>query len=328
MKCAARILPLIALATLAAGAVSADSPAERRAALYGLTADGAAAVPALTEALDDDNAVVRRTAARLLAKVGEPSREALGTALGNSDFVVRLIALRTLAELLGSEATPHLATALGDESPVIRQIAIAELVNIRPRDARIDELIEAASKDESPKVREIAAKALWPFHKEVTSIRDRKDWDHDIQVAEAFPLPLDGWRFALDPGQDGHVKKWHEAAFDDSAWGEISIGKAWEEQGHEYDGVAWYRGTIALEDKPECLAVELHFDAVDEVAWVWVNGIYVGQHDLGPAGWDESFALDVTEEIKWNAENQITVRVYDSKFAGGIWKPVAVHALK
>lgn len=36
----------------------------------------------------------------------------------------------------------------------------------------------------------------------------------------------------------------------------------------------------------------------------------------------------MTKEIKWNGENQLTVRVLDSKFAGGIWKPVVVEVLK
>ena len=49
---------------------------------------------------------------------------------------------------------------------------------------------------------------------------------------------------------------------------------------------------------------------------------------VGPEGWNQPFTLDVTNEIVWNAENQITVRVLDSKFAGGIWKPVIVEALK
>ena len=321
-------IALIGLAAVTTGAAAADSPSERRAALLACSAQGAAAIPALTAALEDENGVVRRTATRLLAKLGEPAGEQLSKALGNSDFVVRLIALRKLTEVLQRDATPYLATALKDDSPVIRQIAVSELVSIQPRGEQIQQLIEAASRDDAPAVREIAAKALWPFHKEVTSIRDRKDWDHDIEVAQAIPLPTTGWRFALDPGRDGHLNKWHEASFDDSGWVEIGIAKAWEEQGHEYDGVAWYRRDFTLPAKPDCLAVELHFGAVDECAWVWVNGTYVGQHDIGPEGWDKPFTLDVTDAVLWDAENQITVRVLDSKFAGGIWKPVAVEVLK
>ncbi|HOQ29152.1 MAG TPA: beta galactosidase jelly roll domain-containing protein, partial [Armatimonadota bacterium] len=115
---------------------------------------------------------------------------------------------------------------------------------------------------------------------------------------------------------------------DDSKWPAIEIERSWESQGHEYDGVAWYRGSFELPAKPDHNAVELHFDAVDECAWVWVNGIYVGQHDLGTAGWDRPFALDITREVRWGQKNQITVRVYDSAYAGGIWKPVRIDVLK
>jgi hypothetical protein len=36
----------------------------------------------------------------------------------------------------------------------------------------------------------------------------------------------------------------------------------------------------------------------------------------------------VTHELKWGQKNQITVRVYDSAYAGGIWKPVSVQVLQ
>jgi hypothetical protein len=54
----------------------------------------------------------------------------------------------------------------------------------------------------------------------------------------------------------------------------------------------------------------------------------VGQHDIGPDGWDKRFAMDASEFLKWGAENQITVRVLDRKFAGGIWKPAYLEVLK
>jgi hypothetical protein len=317
------LVPLSLVATC-----SAQSPAQRRTSLLQLADRGAAAIPALSAALQDDNLVVRRTAARLLSRAGEPAAKPLREALGNSDFVVRLIALRALTHSLSAEAVPPLASALRDDSPLIRQLALAALVSMQPRTDEISKLIEAASKDEADAVRQIAAKAVWPFFKEVVSVRDRKDWDHDILVAQAIPLLKDGWRFKLDPGRDGHLSKWYEPKLDDSTWEQIAIEDTWEKAGHEYDGVAWYRGKFPLPEKPDHLAVEVRFGAVDECAWVWVNGQYVGQHDVGPEGWDQPFALDVTKEIRWGAENQLTVRVLDSKFAGGIWKPVALEVLK
>jgi len=67
---------------------------------------------------------------------------------------------------------------------------------------------------------------------------------------------------------------------------------------------------------------------VDECAWVWVNGQYVGQHDIGPVGWDQPFRLDITKNVTWGQKNQITVRAMNTAMAGGIWRPVVIEVLK
>jgi len=317
----------IAAAGLAQGGPK-RSPAERRTALLQQAAKGAGAVPALAAALQDENLVVRRTAVRLLVELGEPARPALADALNNTDVLVRRTALSHLCDPPTADALRHLKTALQDPDPLLRLAAVNLAVQVEPRTEEGAALLEQARQDESPAVRDVAARALWPFYKETVSIRDRKDWDHDITVAQTIALPKDGWRFRTDPNADGHLQKWFEAAYDDSAWETIAIESAWEEQGHAYDGVAWYRASFELPAKPECLAVELAFGGVDEIAWVWINGQYVGQHDLGPEGWDKPFTLDVTRELKWGERNQITVRVHDSVQAGGIWKPVSIQVLQ
>lgn len=323
----AALLFALAVATLAQ-AGSGPSAAVRRTVLLQQAAKGATAIPTLSAALQDENLVVRRTAVRLLVEMGTPALPALTAALGNSDFLVRRGALSAVCDPPTADSLPQLRQASTDPEPMMRLAAVNLLVQIKPRTQAINDLLEQMRKDESGPVREVAAQAVWPFFKESVSLRDRKDWDHDIKVAQTIPLPLEGWRFKTDPTAEGHLQKWFAPAYDDSAWETIRIGSAWEEQGHVYDGVAWYRGSIDLPAKPQCLGVEIEFGAVDEVAWVWINGQYAGQHDLGTDGWDKPFALDVTKELKWGQKNQITVRVYDSKFAGGIWKPVTIQVLQ
>ncbi len=324
------LLLALQLGALAAGqaAPATKPPAARRMALIQQANQGAAAVPALAAGLQDDNLVVRRTAVRLLIEVGAPARTALTGALDNADALVRRAALSALCDPLTAEALPHLKKGLVDADPLMRLTAVQMLVQLKPRTQEMNSLLEKARTDESDAVREVAAAAVWPFFKETVSVRDRKDWDHDIKVSQEIPLPTDGWRFKTDPKADGHLQKWYEPTYNDSAWLPIKIGSAWEEQGQKYDGFAWYRGTFDLPAKPQCLAVEMAFGGVDEIAWVWVNGQYVGQHDLGTEGWDKPFALDVTKELKWGEKNQITVRVYDSAYAGGIWKPVTIQVLQ
>jgi hypothetical protein len=75
------------------------------------------------------------------------------------------------------------------------------------------------------------------------------------------------------------------------------------------------------------VGAELYFPLVDEEAWVWLNGSYVGQRAEGQDAWNKPFYLDITNEILWGKENILTVRVFDSDKAGGICKEPQLHLL-
>ncbi len=74
--------------------------------------------------------------------------------------------------------------------------------------------------------------------------------------------------------------------------------------------------------------VEIYFGRVDESAWGWINGKYAGEHDIGAAGWNVPFALDISEIVKWGQENYIAVKAKNTRYAGGIWQPIYVNILK
>jgi hypothetical protein len=325
------LLPAIgvALATLCTGAEAPSAVAQRRLDLMQAAEQGPGALPALSRGLADESPVVRRTAARLLAGVGAPARETLVAALDNEDAVVRQTALKGLLAI-GVDRNAALAKAIQDPDLAVRLLAVHVLANSQPRDDAVASLLQAAMKDTDEGVRRVASRALWPFHRQVIPLRERPDWDHEVEVVHSIDLPKDGWRFATDPMGDGHLQKWHEADFDDSGWQTIAIEQAWEKAGHEYNGIAWYRRSVALPARPEgkINAVEIACDGVDECAWIWVNGTYVGQHDLGTAGWDKPFTLDITDAVRWGGPNQMTVRVLDTAYAGGIWKPVRIEVLR
>ena len=103
----------------------------------------------------------------------------------------------------------------------------------------------------------------------------------------------------------------------------------WEFQGVEdYDGVAWYRIKFRMPEKMDHTAVEIIFGGVDESAWVWLNGKYLGCHDEGQAGVGTRFAVECTKEIAWGQENVLAVRIGDVANAGGITNPIHVEILK
>ena len=300
----------------------------RRMALIHASEQGPGAIPVLKEALAEKSGVLRRTAVRLLGGMGAPARDALATALESPDPVLRRAALFALASGMRPDDLPYLKRGLDDQEAQVRCMAVEILSRMTPRTEAVEELLLKAQSDSVPSVRGLASEALWPFYRKVVLLSQRKDWDHEIELVQSIPLPNDGWLLKTDPGRSGHLAKWFEPALDDSQWSEVGIDKAWEHYGHKWDGIAWYRRKFTLPAKPDHLAAEIHFGAVDESAWVWMNGQYIGQHDIGPFGWNRPFRLDATKALKWRGENQITVRVLDTKMAGGIWKPVSIEVLK
>ncbi|MCX5642646.1 MAG: HEAT repeat domain-containing protein [Candidatus Omnitrophica bacterium] len=305
--------------------LAGKTPAEKRALVLKAPGIGDRGLPVLKEALNDTELLVRRTAVRMLEKMGDKAVPILMDALENTDAEVRRSALTLLADR-GKVSPGMLSSTLKkDESPLVRQTAVMLLLKIEPRTEEIKELLVIASSDKSPFVREPAADALWPYYKQTTTIRDR---DREVKIAQTIKLPPDNWKFQTDPMKNKHTEKCYAVDFDDKKWDTIGIESAWQNFGYNYEGVAWYRKTFRLPEKPQKYeAVEINFEAVDESAWVWINGEYAGQHDIGLEGWLVPFQLDITDLIKWNDENQITVRVMNVAFAGGIWKPVMINVL-
>lgn len=330
---------LIACATSLAGFTSAglaDTPnpqlQKRRTDVLAAGQKGIAGLPVLTAAMKEPNAMIRRAAVRAMLEIGTPATGALNEALKNdTDMLVRRTALRALLELNpGEKAVSVAGQALGDSDETLRTAAVEALADMRPHSPDVVALLEKAQQDKSPAVSRVASQALWPFKKEGISLRETPQYqDSQLTVVQSIPLSESGWRFQVDVAQTGHKRKWFEVGFDDKAWKEVSIGKAWEDQiGQPYDGVGWYRFSFNLPEKPVQAGTDIVFDSVDESAWIWINGEYVGQHDIGPAGWNKRFAMNVTDLLRWGGQNQITVRVLDRIQAGGIWKPVYLEVLK
>ena len=120
----------------------------------------------------------------------------------------------------------------------------------------------------------------------------------------------------------GYFKK----DFDDSNWKEIRIGQFWEKQGYpNLDGSGWYRKKIKFPKLPAGKKVYMYFGAVDESAWLYIDGKLVAWHDKLPTEtWNKPFALDITDAVKSGGTYQITIRVNDVSRLGGIWKPVKI----
>lgn len=323
---------------LGASAVAQDDVVERRQQVLEAAERGVEALPVLERALEDDNSMVHRAAIRGLVAIGAPAHTILERAFDtHDDPVVRRAALLALAGEPTLEAVPYLTRAMADDDAYVRAIAVRLLLGIEPPTDETLELLRLAEGDEAPSVHRPAGRGLaaldpdmTPFEidpVETVPLRERPemaDRAHQIVAAWEMRLPREGWRFRADTRLQGHRENWFEEDFDDSGWEEAAIETAWMTG---YIGVGWYRREIEIPAEPEHLAAELLFEGVDESAWVWVNGEYVGGQDIGPSGWNRPFRVDVTDQLRWGDTNQITVRAMNTAAAGGIWRPITLEAL-
>ena len=69
----------------------------------------------------------------------------------------------------------------------------------------------------------------------------------------------------------------------------------------------WYRRRFSVPEAWRGRRVRLHFGAVDWRCQVWVNGRDIGRHQ---GGYD-AFTFDITEALRWNGAEEITVAVTD-----------------
>ncbi|WHX48025.1 glycoside hydrolase family 2 TIM barrel-domain containing protein [Paenibacillus woosongensis] len=76
----------------------------------------------------------------------------------------------------------------------------------------------------------------------------------------------------------------------------------------EHHSNVWYHRALDIPAEKTGKRVILHFQAVDYIARVWVNGEYVGQHQGGYS----AFSFDITSYITYGEANSLTVKVEDS----------------
>ncbi|MGB8981290.1 MAG: sugar-binding domain-containing protein, partial [Anaerolineales bacterium] len=121
-------------------------------------------------------------------------------------------------------------------------------------------------------------------------------------------IPLSGeWRFSIDRDRAGEKQGWFDPDYDDSSWATVNVPHTWNvmPEYSGYEGLAWYRRTVAAPSELENAHLRLKFDAVFYLARVWLNGQYLGQHEGGYT----SFEFDVTSLVEPGAENIVAIQV-------------------
>lgn len=143
-----------------------------------------------------------------------------------------------------------------------------------------------------------------------------------------------GWRFLRADTAGAQ-----NPSFNDASWPAVSVPHTWNATdgqdggGGYYRGIGWYRRHYT---PPASLAGKklwLQFAGANQVADVWLNGVYLGQHRGGFA----RFRFDATPALNLGQDNVIAVRVSnaaasdvaplsaDFTFFGGIYRNVSLQ---
>jgi beta-galactosidase/beta-glucuronidase len=138
-----------------------------------------------------------------------------------------------------------------------------------------------------------------------------KDYPRPQFVRESW-LNLNGeWDFRYDDDNVGETEKWYEQLNGDL---KITVPFTYETKasgiGEEtFHPNVWYERTLDVPKEQEGKRVILHFQAVDYIAKLWVNGIFVGQHQGGYA----AFSFDITPYLRFGAANTLALKAEDTQ---------------
>lgn len=130
------------------------------------------------------------------------------------------------------------------------------------------------------------------------------------------------WRF-----KTGDSLQWSSPEYNDSHWCKMKTGLWWAHAGYEYSGYAWYRKKIYISSvlKPAVINMgylRLSLGQIQDVDQTFFNGKLIGQTgNLNPfvGKWEEHRNYHVkADQILWDAENTVAVRVYGINNNGGM----------
>ena len=166
------------------------------------------------------------------------------------------------------------------------------------------------------------------------TVRDKRAEKRDTALLEPLPEP---WKFKPDPDDEGLANGWFTPDFNDADWAEIrtDLEQGWDGQGFEEQriGYGWYRQRLAADP---AAAVGRHrylyFQAVDEDAYVYLDGKLIFEHTERTTGltpnelWIRPFLVPLDDVWSGETDATLAVRVYNRKALGGIWKPVFLAA--
>lgn len=127
------------------------------------------------------------------------------------------------------------------------------------------------------------------------------------------------WKFSIGDDMD-----WSEKDYNDQNWDEIRVPMDWETEGYnDYNGFAWYRTRVFIQQLPDNQPVYLLLGQIDDCDEVYLNGRLIGSTGKMPPSFSTGYNVErkyiiPKEVVNENSLNTLAIRVYDSYLHGGI----------
>ena len=137
---------------------------------------------------------------------------------------------------------------------------------------------------------------------------------------------MDGWKFQEDAAGVGVSEGYWRPGLPEEGLADLRVDQFWDDQGYPGLKQGWYRLRYTCPALPDRKRVFLRFGAVDEAAWLYVDGSLVAWYESAyPAlTWDKPVLLEVTGSLTGGQEHTFVVRVRNATKAGGLWRPITL----
>lgn len=161
-----------------------------------------------------------------------------------------------------------------------------------------------------------------------------KDFREEGKVMRKIINVNSNWKFVRQ-----NEKKAYDKFHNEKNWETVNIPHTWNaidgaDGSDFYKGACWYRKAFQLDTVLEGRKIFIEFNGSNSITDVYVNEQHIGQHKGGYS----TFRFDITNAVKFGAENLLAVKVdntivddvypqkADFTFYGGIYRDVNIIA--
>ncbi len=125
-----------------------------------------------------------------------------------------------------------------------------------------------------------------------------------------------------NPLNQGEANGWHLPEFNDASWPEMDIPCRWQDRGHDFNGIFWFRRTLPLPPALRSRPLLLQLGAIDKHDQSYVNGVQIGGINWeNRDSWCTPRSYTVPPELTGGETLTIAVRARSHLYHGGMIGP-------